>query len=284
MHTPNSYSNLVQLSRAAERAEAGISARPAKRPRREPPFDLQRARATAFALGFGVDEVTADEAEMLPLGLSTAKYVLVIALNVTVERCLTCLTSKQDIARHWTSSFCCSCGLMRSTGPLPPAVKHNLGRLTCIKIPAVVCVHEPQDCHQEQHPAYHTGSSERPLLVLNVPACVQIRNFVLFRWREDVSRYLSEEEAGAKVNARHRKYVGVAWRFLNSAGHINFGVGKGLLERTALLPASNGTVIIVGAGLAGGLLHRVPNPLRTALNELAAAAAQQLPVKADSAA
>ncbi len=67
----------VQLSRAAERAEAGIAKRPAKRPRRDAPFDVQRARATAFALGFGADEVTAEEAELLPQGYSTAKYALV---------------------------------------------------------------------------------------------------------------------------------------------------------------------------------------------------------------
>ena len=68
----------VQLSRAAERAEAGLAARrTAKRPRRDAPFDVQRARATAFALGFGADEVTAEEAELLPQGFSTAKYALV---------------------------------------------------------------------------------------------------------------------------------------------------------------------------------------------------------------
>ena len=75
----------VQLSRAAERAAFGVGARPVKRPRREPPFDLQRARATAFALGFGADEITAEEAELLPLGLSTAKYVLVSPFR----RCVT---------------------------------------------------------------------------------------------------------------------------------------------------------------------------------------------------
>ena len=74
---------------------------------------------------------------------------------------------------------------------------------------------------------------------------------MLFRWREDVSRYLTEEEAAASVGSRHQKYVGAAWRFLNSAGHINFGVGEGLLRRAAELPASNGTVVVVGAGLAG---------------------------------
>ena len=66
-----------QPSRAAERAEAGLVRRPAKRPRRDAPFDVQRARATAFALGFGADEVTAEEAELLPQGYSTAKYALV---------------------------------------------------------------------------------------------------------------------------------------------------------------------------------------------------------------
>ncbi len=79
----------------------------------------------------------------------------------------------------------------------------------------------------------------------------QVRNYVLFLWREDVSQYLTEEEAASSVSSRHRKYVSAAWRFLNSAGHINFGVGEGLLRRAAELPASNGTVVVVGAGLAG---------------------------------
>lgn len=45
--------------------------------------------------------------------------------------------------------------------------------------------------------------------------------------------------------------MSIAWRFLNAAGYINFGVGEGILRRAARLPANKGSVIVVGAGLAG---------------------------------
>ena len=121
-------------------------------------------------------------------------------------------------------------------------------------IAAGMCPSRANSCKSEHlrthcmHGAHAAGWTSRAKLAGRL---MQVRNYVLFRWREDVSRYLSEEEAAASVSSRHRKYVGAAWRFLNCAGHINFGVGEGLLRRAAELPASNGTVVVVGAGLAG---------------------------------
>lgn len=48
-----------------------------------------------------------------------------------------------------------------------------------------------------------------------------------------------------------RKYARVAWTFLNTAGYINFGVAPDIAAKALKSPATRGTVIIVGAGLAG---------------------------------
>ncbi|KAK9814743.1 hypothetical protein WJX72_010741 [[Myrmecia] bisecta] len=82
-------------------------------------------------------------------------------------------------------------------------------------------------------------------------AYTRIRNWVLSRWREDVSRYLPEEEAQDGVPHKHREYALAAWRFLNAAGYINFGIAPHLLERAEQTPQDRGTVIVVGAGLSG---------------------------------
>jgi len=116
------------------------------------------------------------------------------------------------------------------------------------------------------------------------PGCAQARNYVLTRWREDVSRsvsshadghapqckrrcvlphhcaassrvprgrYLTEGAAAAGARAGYREYARAAWRFLNSHGYINFGVSPELIARSLAAPADKGHVIVVGAGLAG---------------------------------
>ena len=47
-------------------------------------------------------------------------------------------------------------------------------------------------------------------------------------------------------------YISVAWRFLNAAGYINFGVASELAQPDR--GQSKGRIIVVGAGLAGGHL------------------------------
>ena len=51
---------------------------------------------------------------------------------------------------------------------------------------------------------------------------------------------------------RHAPYARAAWQFLNSAGYINFGVAPCLAPEPET--GIKGTVIVVGAGLAGELL------------------------------
>lgn len=67
-----------------------------------------------------------------------------------------------------------------------------------------------------------------------------------------------------------RKYARVAWTFLNTAGYINFGVAPDLIARALKTAPTRGTVIVVGAGLAGDnfeLLLRTPQALKNALAE-----------------
>lgn len=51
--------------------------------------------------------------------------------------------------------------------------------------------------------------------------------------------------------AQLREFARVAWRFLDYAGYINFGVAPEILEQNRLNGEPRGTVIVVGAGLAG---------------------------------
>ena len=80
---------------------------------------------------------------------------------------------------------------------------------------------------------------------------------MLTAWRKDVARYLTEEAAAAGIRNLHRQYVGTAWHFLNGAGYINFGVSGEILQRAASIPADKGSVIVIGAGLAGKSYSRI---------------------------
>lgn len=103
-------------------------------------------------------------------------------------------------------------------------------------------------------------SEEEPLLPASVAPqdkekYILARNLVLHRWRSDVSAYLSLDDAKAppmpKPLAAHAH---IAWHFLDARGFINFGVAPPILERLragAATPHARGSVIILGAGLAG---------------------------------
>lgn len=78
---------------------------------------------------------------------------------------------------------------------------------------------------------------------------LSIRNHVLTRWRADVNRYLSLEEAGLKIQGQFQDLVRIAWEFLNLMGYINFGVN--MPARPLPGPKPTQSVIVIGAGLAG---------------------------------
>lgn len=83
---------------------------------------------------------------------------------------------------------------------------------------------------------------------------MQVRNHVVTRWRADVSRHLSLDDAQSGVLTELRHYAKAAWVFLNAAGYINFGVSPAIAKRTLGGGQERGSVIVVGAGLAGAFL------------------------------
>ncbi|KAK9846501.1 hypothetical protein WJX81_005367 [Elliptochloris bilobata] len=102
-------------------------------------------------------------------------------------------------------------------------------------------------------PAAEALAEERVMLPPNADEDLyaQTRNYVLTRWRQDVSRYVTEDAAVSAVRSGCRTYARAAWRFLNSHGFINFGVAPELIRRSLAAPAANGHVLVIGAGLAG---------------------------------
>lgn len=80
----------------------------------------------------------------------------------------------------------------------------------------------------------------------------QVRNHILARWRADVSRWLGEEDAGAKIMPKYQHLVSIAWRFLTTHGFINFGVAPAITRRASY--EHKETVIVIGAGLAGAAI------------------------------
>ena len=83
------------------------------------------------------------------------------------------------------------------------------------------------------------------------PALPQVRNQVLCKWRQDVSRRLTEADAIAAVRREDRPYALAAHRFLSASGHINFGVSSAQQRHLAGAPQGRGSVVVVGAGCAG---------------------------------
>lgn len=89
------------------------------------------------------------------------------------------------------------------------------------------------------------------VLALTQSAVLKVRNIVVSKWREDVSRHLSEKDAVAAVGWAHRPYAIAAWRFLHQTGFINYGVAPGVSGRQEPEQNPKGTVVVVGAGMAG---------------------------------
>lgn len=67
------------------------------------------------------------------------------------------------------------------------------------------------------------------------------------------ARWLSEADAAAGIWHKHRSYVTAAWRFLHDHGYINFGVAPAIHAAMLASQPTRGTVVIIGAGMAGVL-------------------------------
>lgn len=87
--------------------------------------------------------------------------------------------------------------------------------------------------------------------LLDLLLCRQVRNHVLAKWRSNVRRWMSREEAGSRIMHKHQRLVDVAYRFLNAHGYINFGVAPPMVERCEQEPKYAESVVVIGAGLAG---------------------------------
>ena len=79
---------------------------------------------------------------------------------------------------------------------------------------------------------------------------IVVRNHILARWRDNVQSWLSKGQIRETVSSEYAHLISAAYDFLLCNGYINFGVSPSCM---AQIPeeATEGSVIIVGAGLAG---------------------------------
>lgn len=79
---------------------------------------------------------------------------------------------------------------------------------------------------------------------------IVVRNHILAMWRDNVRTWLSRQQIKETVSSEYEHLIYSAYEFLFYNGYINFGVSPVF---TSLNPeeATEGSVIIIGAGLAG---------------------------------
>ncbi|XP_020202462.1 lysine-specific histone demethylase 1 homolog 1 [Cajanus cajan] len=82
---------------------------------------------------------------------------------------------------------------------------------------------------------------------------IVVRNHILARWRSNVSAWLTCDRALRSIRSEHKGLVETAYRFLLEHGYINFGVAQEIktLKLKPFDGSELGTVIVIGAGLAG---------------------------------
>lgn len=79
---------------------------------------------------------------------------------------------------------------------------------------------------------------------------IVVRNHILARWRSNVRMWLSKGQIRETVSAEYEHLICSAYDFLLYNGYINFGVSESFTSH-APEEATDGSVIIIGAGLAG---------------------------------
>lgn len=79
---------------------------------------------------------------------------------------------------------------------------------------------------------------------------ILIRNHIITKWRENVSNWVAKEMFLDVIPKHCHWLLDTAYDFLVSHGYVNFGVAPSIKERIPGEP-SKGSVIIIGAGLAG---------------------------------
>lgn len=79
---------------------------------------------------------------------------------------------------------------------------------------------------------------------------ILVRNHIITKWREDVSRWVSKEMFLDIIPDHCKRLLDTSYDYLVSHGYINFGVAPAVKERIPAEP-SKPSVIVIGAGLAG---------------------------------
>lgn len=79
---------------------------------------------------------------------------------------------------------------------------------------------------------------------------IVVRNHILAKWRENVHIWLSKARIRETVSVEYEHLVAIAYDFLLTNGYINFGVSPSFVLNFPEEP-NEGSVIIIGAGLAG---------------------------------
>eukprot|EP00210_Caulerpa_lentillifera_P000166 g161.t1 len=102
-------------------------------------------------------------------------------------------------------------------------------------------------------PPYSLCEAELKLLPsdLDIERYLIIRNHILKRWRTNPKTHLKLESTHRLVRRQHLELAFCAWKFLDHYGYINFGVGTKMNGLLQFNRARKGTVIVIGAGLAG---------------------------------
>ncbi|KAL5730079.1 Lysine-specific histone demethylase 1 2 [Ranunculus cassubicifolius] len=78
---------------------------------------------------------------------------------------------------------------------------------------------------------------------------IVVRNHILAKWRHNVRTWITKSQIRESVSSEHENLISSAYDFLFYHGYINFGVSHSAISR--IPDAKEGSVIIVGAGLAG---------------------------------
>lgn len=79
---------------------------------------------------------------------------------------------------------------------------------------------------------------------------IVVRNHILAKWRANVRMWLFKGQIRETVSNEYEHLLSTAYDFLLYNGYINFGVSQSFTSQTEE-EATEGSVIIVGAGLAG---------------------------------
>lgn len=182
----------------------------------------------AMLVGLNATQLEEEEQEMLPASIDDSNYIKVLAQTRTLGQPHCNITATQQET-------------------LLPAASSSGSQIIrgCLEAGDGRGTQQPDGTLRPCHPAHE--------ITYTYVLYPQVRNHVLARWRADVRRYLSLEDACAKIQARFHPLVAHAWRFLSLHGYINFGVAPALLKEPGgpVVPG-NKTVIVIGAGLAGG--------------------------------